>query len=117
MALDNALYEFNTQTISTSDYSLTANSTVIQTRTTDAIISIFIDVANMAAGDEFEIALHEKATGTSTQRRVVIHTLVGVQADSLFVSGPFQLGNGWDVSMKRLAGSDRAFSWSVRAIT
>ena len=116
MALNNSLYEFNAQTISTTEYSLTNNSTTIATLATDAIISVWIDCANMVAGDEFEIVLREQATASSTQRSIVLASLVGAQPP-MFVTSAFQVGHGWDVTMRRIAGTDRAFSWSIRAVT
>ncbi len=116
MAIDNALYSQNSVSISTTEYSLTNNSTTIATVTTDAIISIWIDAANMTASEQYEIALREQVTSSSTQRRFVLATLTGTQADP-FVSSPYQVGMGWDVTMTKIAGTDRTFSWTIRAVT
>jgi hypothetical protein len=116
MAINNALFEFNTQTIGTTLYSLTNNSTSIATQTTDAIVSVWIDTTNMAAGDEFEIFLLEKVTAAGSQRTTSLAVLVGAQPGP-FISSPFQLGDGWDVAMQKVSGTDRAFSWSIRGIT
>lgn len=116
MALNNALFQQNTVTISTTEYSLTNNSTTIASQTTDAVISIWIDVNNIAAGDQYEVALREQVTSSSTQRRIVLATLTGTQSDP-FISSPYQVGNGWDVTMQKLTGTDRTFSWSIRAVT
>lgn len=117
MALNLALFSQSAQTVSTSEYSLSNNSTTIATNTTNALISVWIDVNNMVAGDEFELAIQEKAVSGGTQRRLVIAYLVGVQADPLFVTAGFHVGVGWDVTLKRIAGADRAFSWSIRSIS
>jgi|SRR6478736_4775783 len=117
MALNNALYSQSAQTISSTEYSLTANSTSLATVTTVAVISVWIDVNALAAGDEFELAILEKAVSGGTQRRMVIATLVGAQADPLFVTAGWQVGVGWDVTLKKIAGTDRAFSWTIRSIS
>jgi hypothetical protein len=117
MALNNALYSQSAQTISTTEYSLTNNSTSIATQTTACIISVWIDVANLIAGDEYALAIQEKAVSGGTQRRLVIASLIGVQADPLFITAGYQVGVGWDVTLKRIAGADRAFSWTIRSIS
>ena len=117
MALNNALYSQSAQTISTTEYSLTNNSTSIATVTTSAIISIWLEVVNLIAGDEFALVLREKPVSGGTQRSVTIASLVGVQADPIFISAGYQVGVGWDVTLKRIAGADRAFSWTIRSIS
>jgi hypothetical protein len=107
MAIDNALFEFNAQNVSTTEYSLTNNSTTIATQTTDAVISVWLDCPNMVAGDEFLVALREKVTGSGTQRKVKLASLIGVQ-DAPFISSPFQVGNGWDVTLQRIAAAARS---------
>ena len=117
MALNTALYEEATgSTISTTEYSLVNDSTSIAAITTDAVISIWIDAVNMAAGDEFEVALQEKVVTGGTQRRTILGSLVGVQAAPWMLHS-VQVGMGWDVTLKKLAGTDRAFTWTIRAVT
>lgn len=110
------LYAF-TATVSTTEYSCTANSTSIQTRTTPGVFQLCVDgIANMVAGDTYEIALQEKAITGGTQRRTILGYLEGAQGE-LWFSAPMILGVGWDFTLKRLAGSDRSLSWSVRSVT
>lgn len=117
MALNNALFEEATgSTISTTEYSLTNDSTTIAAQTQDAVISIWIDCANMAAGDEYEIAYYEKVVTGGTARRVVLANLIGAQPDPYVLHG-LQVGHGWDVTMDKIAGADRSFTWTIRAVT
>jgi len=114
-----ALSELYTQsgvTIGATEYSLTNNSTSIATQTTDAFICVFLESTAMAAGDEFEIALREKVTSGGTQRRIIIANLVGVQFEPLMIPS-FLVLHGWDITVKKIAGTDRAFSWSIRAVS
>lgn len=115
MALNAALYAFSGSTIGATEFSLTANSTGVQVTTTTVVISVWIDVANMTAADEYEVALYEKAVSGGTARRIILADLVGVQNDPIFTTGTFLVGIGWDVTMKKIAGADRAFSWSIRS--
>jgi hypothetical protein len=116
MALNIALYTGSAVTVSTTAISLTAGSTSIQTKTDNVVASVWLDTANMAAGDEFEVYLYEKAISGGTQRTIIIADLIGAQADLLFITAGFHVGVGWDFGIKKIAGTDRAFSWSVRSI-
>jgi hypothetical protein len=117
MAMNEALYTGSSVTVGATEVSLTSGTTTIQAKTDKAVVSVAIDVANMAAGDEFEIAFYEKAIAGGTARRVVLANLVGAQAEGLWYLAAWQVGVGWDFSIKKIAGTDRAFSWSVRAVT
>jgi hypothetical protein len=116
MAINNALFEFDAQTIGGTLYSLSNNSTSIATQTTDAVVSLWVDTNNMAAGDEYEIFLLEKVTAAGAQRTESLGVLNGAQPGP-FISSPFQVGNGWDFAMQKISGTDRAFSWSIRGVT
>ena len=115
MTISTELYTQTSQSISNVEYSLTANSTSIASLTTAAVVTLWLDAPNMQAGDEFEVAIREKVVTGGTQRRMILANLVGVQAEP-FVTGPYQVGIGWDLTLLRKAGSDRAFSWSIRSI-
>ncbi len=110
------LYTDSGTTISTTEYSLTNDSTTIATQTTDAVIQIWIDFNAMAAGDEYEIALRETVRASGTQRRMVLGNVVGAQADP-WVSPVFQVMIGWDVTLTKIAGTDRSIEWTIRGVT
>lgn len=105
-----------TATISTTEYSLPNSSTTLTPKTDDGVFQVFIDVANMAAGDQYEIKFYEKARSGDTQRLIGVSTLTGAQSNPMFVSESFIFMHGWDVTMKKLAGTDRAMYWSVRQV-
>lgn len=109
---------YQTATISTSEYSLPANTTVSvpTSQTSTGIIQVYADVANMVAGDQYELKLYEKCNTASTQRLVETWILTGAQARPMFVGPALILSQGWDFTAKRLAGSDRVIGWSVRTV-
>ena len=109
------LYVDTGTSISTTEYSLTNDSTVIATQTTDAMIQAFIDFANMVAGDQYEVKVLEKVYGAGSQRTIYHAVLTGTQPGPLVTPGLIVM-HGWDVTVKRLAGSDRSISWSIRSI-
>lgn len=103
-------------TISTTEYSLPADTTtgVPTSQTTDGVFQFFIDFANMIAGDQYEVKLYEKTDSGGTQRLVETWVFTGAQGKPMFVMPSLILGEGWDVTVKRLAGSDRTVAWSIR---
>lgn len=101
--------------ISTTEISLVSGTTTLQNNTDDGIYQVFIDVANMVAGDEYLIQVKEKVTAAGTQRVIYSATLEGVQS-SPFVTPTLILLHGWDVTMDLITGTARTISWSIRKV-
>lgn len=97
--------------ISTTEYSLVNDSTSLATSTDDGFYSFKIGLENMVAGDQYEVKLYEKAASGATKRVFALYTLTGVSQDLAIPS--IWLGNGWDITVKRLAGSDRTIYWTI----
>jgi hypothetical protein len=105
-------------TISTSEYSLPADTTsgVPTSQTTDGIFQFFIDLGNMAAGDQYRFRLYEKYASSGTQRLCEEWIFTNAQSKPMFITPSFILGEGWDFTGLRLAGSDRSIPWSIRKV-
>lgn len=115
MATLTALYE-NSASISTTEYSLPNNSTSLTPVTDDGYIQIWLDLSALVAGDQYELKIYEKVASGGTQRQCWPTTvLTGAQSPPHWVSAPLSVMYGWDVTLKRLAGSDRTIGWSIRA--
>lgn len=71
----------------------------------------------MIAGDQYRIRLYEKHDSGGTQSIVEEWILTGVQSKPMFITPSFVLGQGWDVTVTRLAGADRTIDWSIRAVS
>lgn len=102
--------------VSTTELSITGGTSSIQTITTDGFYQLWIDGigASMAKGDEFEIRVLEKVEGTGgTQREVFSQRITDVQTH-LWFSPIFCLINGWDMTIKKIAGTDRTIEASIR---
>lgn len=84
--------------------------------TTDGVFQMFVDVANMVAGDVLELRIKEKCRTGDTIRQILVSTMAGVQSDPLWVSPSFVLLHGWDFTLKQTAGTGRAFPWSIRKV-
>jgi hypothetical protein len=105
----------NSATIGTTEYSLPNNSTTLTPITTDGVYQVFIDTGNMAAGDQYKIAVKEKITSGGTQREIYSAVLTGTMTNN-WVSPSLILLHGWDVTVTKIAGTDRSFSWSIRQV-
>lgn len=109
-------YEMDGVTISTAEISFVSGTTSLQTITDDGVYQLWVDAGNMAKADEFRIKAYEKVEATGgTKKCFAQWTLLGVQAE-IFVTPSFVLMHGWDFTIIRLAGADRAFDASIRKI-
>ena len=113
-------FELDGVTIGATEWSIPRNASydIAQSQTDDGVYQLWIDplVAPMAKGDEFRIRIYEKVEATGGTKRVVFSaTLSDAQAE-LFVTPMLILINGWDMTIQKIAGSDRAFDASVRKI-
>ena len=101
--------------ISTAEYSLPNASTSLTPRTDDGVYQVFIDTSAMAFGDQYQIVIYEKVTSGGSQRSVYEAVLTGTMCDC-WVSPSLILIHGWDVTMKKLTGTDRTIGWSIRKV-
>lgn len=110
-----AEYRTGSDTISTTEYSVVTPGTTLASDATDGVYQVFIDFSNMAAGDEYEIKIKEKVTSAGSQATIYYAVLEGAQS-SPFVTPTLVLLHGWDVTVKKNAGTDRSISWSIRQV-
>ena len=109
-------YEMDGVTISTTEISIVSGTSALQTITDDGVYQLWVDAGNMAKADEFRIKLYEKVEGTGGTKKVFAQwSLLGVQAE-VFVTPTFILINGWDMTITKIAGTDRAFDCSIRKV-
>ncbi len=102
-------------TISTTEYSLPNASTTLTPITVSGVYQVFIDFAAMTASEEYLIQIKEKVTSGGTQRTIYQASLEGVQT-SPFVTPSLILLHGWDVTVDKIAGTDRTIYWSIRKV-
>ncbi len=111
MALE--LYS-GTQAVDGTEWSMTTDSAGPDADTTAGRYQPVVDAINLAAGDVYQIALYEKARAADTQRLAQVWILTGAQASPLWIGPEVTLMHGWDFTLKKLAGSDRTITWSIR---
>lgn len=103
-------------TISTTETSLVTNTSGPDAETTDGVFQVFVDFANLAAGDSFRLRYYEKARSGDTQRLIEEWIFDGAQSKPLHVSPSFIFLHGWDVTLIKLGGTDRTITWSIRKV-
>lgn len=101
-------------TIGSSEYFLASDSTTKVDQTDDCELDVTLDLAALAAGDQFRIRVYEKVNG-GTQAAIYDAYVTGAQP-GLRQLPRFILTEGWEVSVQKIAGSDRAIGWSLRKL-
>lgn len=104
------------QSVTTTEWSLTIDNNGPTTDTSDGVFQAFIDLNALVAGDTFRLRIYEKDTSSGTQRVVFENFFVGAQSTPLYASPPLILMHGWDMTLYRTAGSDRTITWSIRKV-
>lgn len=109
-------YELDGVTVGSTELSIVSGTTSLQTITDDGVYQLWVDAYAMAKGDEFRIRAYEKVEGASGTKKVFCQwTLLGAQTE-VFVTPSFVLINGWDFTIQKIAGTDRAFDASIRRL-
>jgi len=102
-------------TIGTTEYSMPNDSNGVASITAQGCYQAFMDFNAMAAiADEFEVKMYEKVQAAGTQR--VIHGPISVISPECVVMPARILMNGWDLTLKKITGTDRSIPWSIRKI-
>jgi hypothetical protein len=83
--------------------------------TDDGVYQVFLDTTAMGIPDQFQVRIYEKCRSTDSQQVIYEAILTGLVAGT-WVSPSLILVHGWDVTLKKLAGTDRAIAWSIRKV-
>lgn len=104
-------------TITTTEYSCPNAATYNSANaiTVDGVYQVFLDIADMVAGDQLQIRIYEKCRAADTQRIIYEAVLTGSMADT-WVSPSLILLHGWDVTVTTLAGTTIIVNWSIRQV-
>lgn len=105
-----------TETVTTTEHSFVTDTGGPDAETSDGIFQGFFDVSAIAAADVFEFAVYEKAQSGGTQRKIWTQQVSGLQSTPIFVTPALVLMHGWDMTWKRISGSDRSIEGSIRKI-
>ena len=114
-----AEYAAGSETVSTTEHSLTTDTAGPDTQTDDGVYQCFLDLNALALGDSFEFRVYEKVQSSDTQRVVLLQSWSNAQGTdgAIWVSPSLVLIHGWDMTLIKTAGTDRAITWSIRRIS
>ena len=104
------------ETVGTTEHSLTTDTAGPDVETSDGVFQLFLDLSALAAGDQFALGVYEKVLSSSTQRLVYRVVFSGAQPQPVWASPSLVLMHGWDMTLDKLAGTDRAIDWSIRKV-
>jgi hypothetical protein len=106
-----------TEAISTTEHSLITDTAGPDVNTTPGVYQAFLDLNALAAGDTFVFKVYEKVRTGDTQRAVLEATFTGVQSTPVWVSPSMVLGVGWDMTLDKIAGTDRTINWRISKVS
>lgn len=106
-----------TQTVSTTEWSMTTDSSGPDVDTTDGIFTANIDLNAMAAADVYLFQVYEKCRTGDSQKLVDSKVFQGVQSTPVWTYKSPPLGVGWDMTLLKLAGADCAINWRIDSET
>lgn len=105
------------ETVSTTEHSLTTDTAGPDADTTAGVFQAFLDLNAVAAGDTFRFAVYETvATSGGTQREIYSAEFTGAQASPIWASPTLVLGVGWDFTVVKISGTDRAIVWRIAQV-
>lgn len=101
--------------ISTTEISIVTGTAAPQANTTEGVYQVFIDgiTSAVAKSDQFRFRCMEKVLSAGTQREVFPVEIYGAQSEMVYTP-MMDLKEGWDVTLDKLAGTDRSFTASIR---
>jgi hypothetical protein len=104
-----------TATVGATEFSIAANANFSSgsPQTTQAYVQAFINFSALASGDQFRVKIYEKVNG-GTQTLTLDPALPTGAQNQLFVTPMLILGEGWDITVQKVSGTDRSVSFSVR---
>ena len=101
--------------VSTTELSLISGTSSLQANTTACVMQLEVDTSNMAKGDEFVVRVYETVRASGTKRQIFKVVISDAQAEPL-VTPTLIVVNGWDCTIQKTAGTDRAFDTSIRRV-
>lgn len=107
-------YNEGTATVGTTEFSVANGSTTLATKTDAGVFQLALDFSAMTATESYQITIYEKVASTGAKAVVHQATLNGVQASPAWMGPALSLLNGWDMTVKKLLGTDRSIDFSIR---
>lgn len=110
------VFSGTTATISSTEYYLASASTTPTWQTADGVYQCWIDLGALVAGDIFRVACYERVLSGDVAEEVFIQNVTGPNDAPHLVTPSLILMHGWEFSILKISGTDRAFPYSIRQI-
>lgn len=98
--------------IGTIEYFLVSASTVVTYQITQGKLKFYLDLSAMAAGDQYQVTVYRKVNGGTARAVMAAAYPTGAQS-SLWGSPEISVTDGWEIGVKKIAGTDRSIAWSI----
>ncbi|MGB0084217.1 MAG: hypothetical protein WBP94_02430 [Rhodomicrobiaceae bacterium] len=105
-----------TEAVGTTEHSLTTDTDGPDADTTAGVFQPFLDLNALAAGDVFVFQVYETCRTGDTQRLIYSAEFSGAQAAPIWGGPSLLLGVGWDMTLKKVSGTDRTINWRISQV-
>jgi hypothetical protein len=95
---------------------MTTDSSGPDAETASGVFQPFLDLNAVAAGDVFRFAVYEKCRTGDPQRLIYTSEFAGAQSAPIWAGPSLLLGVGWDMTLKKISGTDRAINWRISKV-
>lgn len=111
-------YELDNVSVGATELSIVSGTTTLQTVTDDGLFYLFLDPvgAGVAKGDEFKARIYEKVEATGGTKRVIFSATISDAQSEIWTFPGMMLMHGWDMTLQKVAGTDRNWDASIRAV-
>ncbi len=111
-----AAYSLSAVTVGVTPISIVSGTTTVSDTVETGLFQLWVDAGNMAKGDEFDIIISEKVKATGGTRKTVFKAKLSDVQSEVFVTPVLMLMFGWNMTITKIAGTDRAFDASIRKV-
>jgi hypothetical protein len=103
-----------TATITSTELSMVSGTTTLQTvANAPGVYQVVADLSALASGGAVDLRLYEAARSGGTKRLVYTERFTGPLTEPMLILPSTILVHGWDYTLQKASGTDRAVSWSI----
>ncbi len=107
-----AAYPQTALSVSSTELSLISGTSTLQNNNTAGTYQLSIDCSNMAKGDRFRVKVYKAVRSGGTKRVIFQADIYNAQSE-IWAMVPVMLLFSWDMTIQKIAGTDRAFDTSI----
>lgn len=104
-------------TFGTTETSLITGTAAPQASASVGIFQLVLDLANLTSAETYEIRIYERVISGGTQRLCFSKRITGVISEPVYIVPSIVLMYGWDMTIKKISGTDRTIPWSIRQVS